>query len=338
MVGHHNWNVQLLFGTGRSDDVNFSANYSYNGLWPSLNLGVARSLSHKGGLVINGVDIGYDEEDWSFGTSVGLPLLRRALTSVDLSFSYNLTDTRNLSKIPPPDPNALVPQLPETGRIAGLAVGVNYNNLQRYRYSVSAERGRQISLYLSVGSKYLGSQHEVYSASWSWTEHFPMPWTPRVLRNHVLVLNYAGGISGGDLQRRGLFFLGGYPAQNLLQSIYDFSRPGGAALRGYPYSSVVGDQFQVINLEYRFPITWIEWGYQYFPLYLRRLHGKVFADYGSAFSGGFSFDMLKLGVGAEMILEVIYGWYYPAALQLGYAYGVDKGGSNQVYFLLNSPF
>ena len=53
-----------------------------------------------------------------------------------------------------------------------------------------------------------------------------MPWRPKWLRNHVLSLSYAGGVSGGDLAHRGLYSLGGYPPQNLLTSIYDFSRPG----------------------------------------------------------------------------------------------------------------
>ncbi|HEY7954371.1 MAG TPA: hypothetical protein VII38_03725 [Polyangia bacterium] len=45
-----------------------------------------------------------------------------------------------------------------------------------------------------------------------------------------------------------------------------------------------------------------------------------------------------LGVGGELILELTYAYYFDAALQLGYARGVDKGGGNQIYFLLNSPF
>ena len=94
----------------------------------------------------------------------------------------------------------------------------------------------------------------------------------------------------------------------------------------------------MLNAEYRFPIAWIERGLETFPLYLRRLHGKLFVDYGGAFNGGFAFDKLKLGVGAEAMLELTYAYYFNAALQLGYAHGFEKGGGNQIYFLLNSPF
>ena len=44
----------------------------------------------------------------------------------------------------------------------------------------------------------------------------------------------------------------------------------------------------------------------------------------------------KLGVGAEVMLELTYLYYFPASLQLGYAYGVDKGGGNQVGFTMVS--
>lgn len=335
-IGHHFWGMTLRFGTGRADDVNFSANYTYAGLWPSLHLGVGHALLRKSGMIIDGVDQGYDEDDWTFGASVSLPILSRLVGSSSLTLSYNLTYSRNLTPIPPPDPSALVPVLPQVGRTAGLGLSWSYSSAERYRYSVSPERGRDLALYLGIGSRYLGSSFETYALSWSYTEYVPMPW-PGPLRSHVLALSYSGGISGGD--RHGLFFLGGYPAQNLLQSIYDFSRPGSASLRGYPYASVVGDQFHVLNVEYRFPIAWIEHGpYKTFPLYLRRLHGVVFADYGGAFTGGFSFDKLKLGVGGELILELTYAYFFDAALQLGYARGVDKGGTNEVYFLLNYPF
>lgn len=338
VVGYHTWNLALAFGTGRADDVNFAFNYSYAGLWPSFSIGVSHALTRKGGLIIDGHDIGYDESSWSLGTSIGLPLLRHLIESSDLTFSYSVSWLKNQSGVPPPDPSATVPQLPETGRIAGLGIQWSYSNLRRFLYSVSNESGRYVSLSVGLASRYLGSDHEVYNASWQWAEFFAMPWKPRWLRNHVLSLQYSGGVSGGDAGHVGLYALGGYPPQNLLQSIYDFSRPGSAALRGFPYGSIVGDQFHVVNLEYRFPIVWIEHGYQTFPLYLKRLHGKAFVDYGGAFFGAIGFDKFHVGVGGELIMELTYGWYYDAALQLGYGHGVGAGGGDQVYFLLNNPF
>jgi hypothetical protein len=340
VVGRHSWNLRLGLGTGRSDDVQFSANYSYNGLWPSLNMGVSRALERRGGLVINGKDLGWDADVWSAGTSVDLPIIRHLVASSDLVFSYNYAWTANKTPIPTQliDPSAPLPRFPETGSTAGFAASFSYSSTRRFLYSVSTQSGRYLSLSVGVASRVFGSSHEVFNASWRYSEWVPMPWGNRFLRDHVLWLNYAGGVSGGEAGHHNNFFLGGYPQQDLLTSIYDFSRPGSASLRGYGYASQFGDQFHVLNAEYRFPIAWIERGLETFPLYLRRLHGNLFVDYGGAFNGGFSFDKLKVGAGGELMLELTYGYYFNAALQLGYARGFQKGGGDEVYFLLNSPF
>jgi hypothetical protein len=338
VVGRHTWSLQLGFGTSRADDVQFAFNYAYHGLWPELSAGVSHALTRRGGFIVNGRDIGWDADTWSFGAAINLPIYRRIVAYSDLSLSFDWSYTRNLSARPLIDPSEPIPHFPLAGGIGGFAASWSYSNQRRYQYSISTEEGRYLSLSLGLGSRALGSQFEIYSATWQWAEYVPIPWPHRFFRNHVLALFYSGGIAGGSAAGASYFFLGGYPSQNLLQSIYDFSRPGSASLRGYPFDSVTGDQFHVLNAEYRFPIVWIDRSYQTLPLYFRRLHGRVFADYGGAFTGGFSFEKLLLGVGGEAILEINYAYYYAASLQLGYAHGFMKGGGDQVYFLLNSPF
>src|SRR5207245_2571310 len=84
------------------------------------------------------------------------------------------------------------------------------------------------------------------------SEWVQIPWRNRFFRNHVLWLNYSGGVSGGEAGHHVNYFLGGYPQQNLLTSIYDFSRPGSASLRGYGFASQFGDQFHVLNAAHGF--------------------------------------------------------------------------------------
>lgn len=338
IIGRHAWSLSLGFGTGRTDDVAFSANYSYGRFWPDLHVGVGRVLQPRGGLFLNGVERAYDEESWSAGVSIGLPLVRKTVENLSMSLSYSFNFTRIDSKLPAPDPNQISPRYPEVGRQAGFGLSIGYSNLRRYLYSVSVEEGRYFNFNLGISHRALGAQYDAYSASWNYGDHIPLRWVHKALRNHVLALTYSGGIAGGDLRHRGTYYLGGYPQQDILRSIFDFGRPGGATLRGYGYGSVFGNQFHVLNVEYRFPIVWIERGYNTLPIYFRRLHGRVFVDYGGAFTGPIALDKLKLGVGAELLLELTYLYYFSAALQLGYARGVDAGGGNHVYFLLNNPF
>ena len=334
VVGFHDWNLSVGFGTGRADDIPVSIGYTYSRLFPALSVSAYRALTRRGGFFIDGINRAYNEEDWSASAGVALPILRRIDKAADLSFNYNLVWLRNLDRDKLPlNPNQITPHLPETGRVASLGVNFSYNNLRRFTFSVSTALGRALSLNLGFSNKVLGSEYNAVTASWRYVEYLPGLFT-----NHTLALGYAGGISGGDVKRRATFALGGYaPQPDFVRAFFDFTRPGGANLRGYAFSSIYGPQFHVLNAEYRFPIWWIERGYDTFPIYLRRLHGAVFADFGGAFSA-FDPKLLKLGVGAEVRLELYLFWYFPAALQLGYAHGFMEGGENQVYFLLNNPF
>jgi hypothetical protein len=339
VVGHHLWSTDVTFSLARADDIGAGFSYYYTRFFPAFSLSGYRILALRGGQYIDGVNHAYVEEDWSASATVDLPILRRIDRAADLSFGYNLAYLRNEDRNKVPlDPNLISPRLPEEGRVASFGIGYDYYNLHRYTFSVSAEEGRTVGLHLGVSLKGIGSQYNVVTASWYWTEFVPL-WSIRGDARHVLALSYAGGISGGDITHRGVFFLGGYaPQPDLLRSAFDFTRPGGASLRGYPWGSVYGNQMEIVNAEYRFPIVWIERGYETFPVYVRRLHGAVFADYGNAFDGTFHPSELKLGVGAELRLEVNLAYYFPAALQFGYAHGFMSGGESQWYFYLNNPF
>ena len=75
------------------------------------------------------------------------------------------------------------------------------------------------------------------------------------------MLSYEGGISGGDLKRRGVFYVGGFPeAEDFLRAALLNARPGQPRLRGYSAGVSYGDQYHVLNMEYRFPIVWLERG------------------------------------------------------------------------------
>ena len=98
-----------------------------------------------------------------------------------------------------------------------------------------------------------------------------------------------------------------------------------------------GDQYHVLNIEYRFPLLWLERGYDALPFYLWRLHGAVYSDVGGAFFGTISQDKIKASVGGELRLDGSLGYYLPFMIQLGYAHGFMDGADNGFYFLLNNP-
>ena len=115
-------------------------------------------------------------------------------------------------------------------------------------------------------------------------------------------------------------------------------RLGGATLRGYPFGIVFGDQYHLLNTEYRFPILRIERGLQTLHIYIRRLHGAVFGDFGNAFFGGFKLRDLRTSAGFQISLDTILGYVQDARLIFGYAKGFQSEGIHQTYLYVGFPF
>ena len=72
-----------------------------------------------------------------------------------------------------------------------------------------------------------------------------------------------------------------------------------------------------------------------------RLSGAVFCDVGHAFFGEFDQDKLRdfrVGVGAELWLDLVVGYYQWLSFRMGYAYGIMAPGGHSFHFLMGVPF
>jgi len=338
IVGIHSLVGGLTIQSGRADATGVLARYSYKRLWNGINIDFSRSLYPRYGLRIGGKNQTYDEEAWQTGISTDLPLLRDVARSATMYLAYNFTYWRNTSKVPIPSPDDISLRLPEVGRYGTLSLTLAYGDTRRFLFSVGPERGGSIWVNASVAHPVLGSQYLVYNLRVAASQNIGIPWPSRYLRNHTLMLAYEGGISGGDLKRRGVFYAGGFPqAEDFLRAALLGARPGQPRLRGYGAGETYGDQYHVLNIEYRFPLLWLERGYDALPFYLWRLHGAVYSDVGGAFFGTISQDKIKASVGGELRLDGSLGYYLPFMIQLGYAHGFMDGADNGFYFLLNNP-
>lgn len=338
LSGNHALSGGITLQSRRLDATGFVARYSYRRLWNGLNLDVSRSLYPRSGLRLNGINRSYDEEAWRTGVSTDLPLLRDVARSATMYFAYQFSYWRNATQVPVPGPDDVSMRLPEVGRYATLSMTVSYGDTRRFLFSVGPEQGGSVYVTASFAHPALGSEYKVYSVRFSASRNIGIPWPSRFLKNHTLMLSYEGGISGGDLKRRGLYYVGGFSeTEDFLRAAVFGERPGQPKLRGYSASGTYGDQYHVANLEYRFPIVWIERGYDTLPFYLWRLHAAVYSDLGSAFFGPFSLDKIKASVGAEIRLDGSLGYFLPFMIQVGYAHGFMDGAQSGVYFLLNNP-
>ena len=119
-------------------------------------------------------------------------------------------------------------------------------------------------------------------------------------QNHTIALRAWGGLVTGDAPITEFFFAGGPDT-----------------LRGYQQNQFFGTRFLVTNAEYRFPIAKIKF-----------LRGAVFADAGTAYSPGDTFNnriFFDAGVG----LRITFPALGLGVIRLDYAIGED-GGRTQI--------
>ncbi|MBW2731555.1 MAG: PD40 domain-containing protein [Deltaproteobacteria bacterium] len=334
VIGRHQYLLISNVSTSRGY-VSYLASYNYNRFWPGLHLDAGRTLGPRGGLMVDGDQRSYVEENFGFGASLSLPVLRIPRHAIRINLGYRLNAFRD-----EPETEALVlpgmtsPRLPETGLLSGVTASVTYSSVERSLGAISADGGRHLSIGMRVDNEVFGSDYLSTQVTWSWAEYLKMPW----LDHHVLAARYAGGVARGDFKRRGFFFIGGFPEQNVIQAVIDQAPLGGAYLRGYAPGTFYGDQYHLLNIEYRAPLWQIERGLSSLPLYFNRIHLAAFADVGHAFFGDFEPDALKVGVGGEALVEFVVGYFVPLTLRIGYARGLMSDGSNEFFTLIGHRF
>ena len=136
---------------------------------------------------------------------------------------------------------------------------------------------------------------------------------------------------------RGVTFgLGGVPSQDIVRSIIETLRSGSTGfLRGYKVREISGNQFHLLNLEYRQELLHIERGIATLPIYFRRLHVALLSDTGVAFDGQFDAEQhLRSSLGAALRLDAFFGYFVPGTFELGYAHGLTWTGISETWLLL----
>lgn len=333
VVGFHSYSARMAVGLVRGE-VNFDARYTYERSPFRPHLHLFHFTAARDGLFVGGVSRKWYEQ--STGMDIGAAYtFSRALSSDSISLSYAIA---NSGKSQPfggeLDPNDPPPRLPELGRTSQLRLGWAYSSLRRFAYDISASDGAYLGVSAAWADPLIGSQYHAASMSWVAATYITMPY----LRNHVLALRYGGGISGGDPGRRSAFYVGGFPAASLTDSLLNQSVMGGVALRGYAPYDRGGTQLHLFQVEYRFPIWRPQVGVSTLPAYLSRVYGLVFADYGDAFTTRLDFDTFRLGVGGEILTDFTLGYYIGFTLRVGMARGLNENGTTQFYANLGVPY
>ena len=333
VVGLHAFALDARVDVERPD-VEYDLTYSFLGSNPTFGLAHRRRVTPRSGFSYDGVRYPWVEEAHSFETSTSYRL-NRNFQDHTLSLSYGATTTRAVDQPQPVwDPSGHPPRPPSTGWLASLGLAWSFTNAYTPTHAVSPERGRRFGLTTGIGLREIGSEEFHLESRASWTEWIRMPW----LRHHVLALRAAGGIGASESGRRGLFSLAGFTDMDLVEAVAQGYRAPSAVLRGFVPYSRTGDRFQLYNAEYRFPILDIDRGVYTFPVYFTRVYGLAFADFGDAFFGEMDVGEWNLGIGGELLVQMVFGYYIPATFRIGVARGVTERGITDFYLVVGDPF
>jgi outer membrane protein assembly factor BamA len=335
-VGHHGLAATLLLETERGDPQG-AIGYAYQRLPFDLSMSFRRSVAP----VLYRPDRPlFTRQHLSLTTGIGYSLPGEFENNA-FSLSYTLSRIDGSLPLPvPTDPDALVGGEPVRGQLGSVHLGWSYSNAEAYLWSASAERGFTLALSVDVAAPPLASDYTLYIVSYAAAEYFPMPWA----RHHTLALRQSSATSSGNYPFRGIFYTGGVIEAPIFRPFTLGEYQGPFVLRGYPAFSFSGSQYHLFNAEYRFPILNLDRGLSTLPLFVHRISGNLFADYGGAFN---ELDLdrwwsqFHLGVGAELWLDFTMGYVIGANVRIGHARGVADPAAalgGQTYVVLAVPF
>ncbi len=332
-VGLHGYS--LAVGLDDKGHVNVGASYGYFGWLPAVRFAGARTRLERGGWRVDGVNKRYTEEDWSGTVTVGIPFESRPSSSWTLSLDYDV-DWFRLVEAPEGadglDPNMRTPLMPATDYVqAGIGTRLSFSTVRGTTFGVGSQYGFDGSVGLRIDHPALGATYRNFTVSYG-ADRFQKLWG----KTPVLAMRLVGAIRTGDLVRSGGFGLGAVPAQDVVQAIVNSTRVGASGyLRGYPARTVAGNQYHLLNLEYRQELAQIERGLQTLPFYLRRVHMALLSDIGTAFDTTFVASRdLRASVGAALRLDVFFGYFVPGTFEIGWSRGLTDEGVNESWFLL----
>ncbi|MBI4485745.1 MAG: PD40 domain-containing protein [Acidobacteria bacterium] len=184
-----------------------------------------------------------------------------------------------------------------------------------YGYSVGAEQGVTLGVTAELIRRALGSLGDATTVTADARAYLPV-----VAPHHVAAIRVAGATSTGRADMGRTFHLGGAGPNTLAQ---DFGRDALSLLRGFPANRFAGTHVALLNVDYRFPLAWPQRGIGTWPLFLRTIHGAIFADAGHAWTQTFRRGDVKTAAGAELSANLVVAYFLPLTATIGAAWGHD---------------
>jgi hypothetical protein len=333
IVGLHSIGLSGTFLT-EIGEFTGSVSYSYSPLPFSLSMELYRDLRASASIAT--ANQTYAVRDDSVGATAGVDyVLPGDHDFQEIGFSYTASAHRpryDIGSLNDPFTEAIA--RPSESFFGTVRLSFRYSNAYQPLYGVSSERGFTLSMATDFGGTATGSDSTLAGVTGHATGYLPMPW----LQHHALALGLSAGIGGGAYPS---FRTGGFADQSPFDAVRSGLRQTAFVLRGFPYGAFAGRQYNLANLEYRFPIVWVERGLSTLPAFIHGVSGVLFADCGGAYDHLDPNDLLSqyhLGVGAELRATFAFGYFIETEFRFGVAQGFGDLGTLQTYLVAAANF
>ena len=314
-------------------DLQPNISYTYGRLPFDVNISGFRQITPQTNYSLGSNTVPWVEE--TVGASVGLGYsMPRAFDSQSFNLSYTVARQAGQLPLPADQLNPYdLPSQPTLGLLGTIHLGWSFSNSEGYLWSIGNEKGFDASATFDLADPALASDFTGYAATFNLSTYLQNPW----LQHHVLALHAGAGMSGGNRAGQRPYYIGGFVDLPVANVVRNSLIQGGIVLRGYPVAAEEGNHYALFNAEYRFPIVNIDRGPSTLPLFLNRVSGVTFVDYGSAFDDPTQ-AAFKTGVGAELWFDMTLGYFLGFTFRAGYAKGLASGGIDKWYFVAAVPF
>ena len=324
-VQRHRYTASALYGPRNSRHW-YGIDYFYDGFYPTIHLHASDTdITYGDFLIDHQGKKDYIERDKTFGLAFIVPVIKTARQQ-QLTIGYRWKELSRLTDLPPWS-NYTGP-LPAEGNLSSGRLVYQYNSSRQFAYSISPEQGRTFELGAERFHKSLGSDFEFTKYTADWHEYVVLPF-----KHHVLLARAFAGTSTGESLPQGAYQLGGDNPGDMTLSLNERT----VTLRGYSANALRGRKAALGSLEYRFPVTNLEKGWNTKPFFYRRFHGAVFFEAGNAWDGTYHEPDLRRSIGAEARLDMTLGYYLPITIRFVVAKGLDTDGQSQAYIGLWVP-
>lgn len=334
-AGRFSWTLAASIGEP-DGQPRWGAEFVLRQLWPDIRLFTRRSVDYRPSSLLTGSRIvPFDEEVIVAGGALSFPFGGFRLNQ-EISIGYEYERRGYLNDVDRrAEPGDFTPIEPEFGNFSSLVIGWSASTLRSYVRSISPERGFAIGASMRLRSSLLGSDYETRAFSVN------MLWAAPIHRfsKHAVAFRLNTGVIRTDYRFRPGYSVGGPSEQNLVDALTSLVPQGTSNVRGYDPGIRGGEQFALFSAEYRFPLTFIDYGHSTLPLFFERLHGAVFVDAGYAFTRDFSpFEDGLLSFGAEVRFNALSGYFEPLGFRAGVARGLGRDGRTQFYIYYGGGF